>query len=356
MRHNRWLKENSMLDKSDFLSRYDKHGMLAAVAAQLDRLTVPPVITGELPSSAGITSIVCSAMGGSALPAEFIKDWLGQRLDRPLEVVRGYDLPAYVGETTLTIFASYSGNTEETVSALGQAIEKKASIVVITGGGKLLEMAKSHDLTYFELPRGLISGQAIWAGIRVWADIVERIGAAKGVGRDIEQAAKWMQGEIQAWSSSVPAESNVSKQIAEDLVGHPVVVYAGPTLRYAALRWKIALNEFGKNIAFSYAFPEINHNEMSGWRFPERSGIKVVELQSSLDGERLEQRFDITNRLLSNVFAPIEVTAQGSDVLRQLIWTSLLGEMTGVYLGILNQVDPAELPVVDELKSRLSHS
>ncbi len=345
-----------MLDKADFIARYDKHGLLTATAEQLDRLTEAPVVTGELAADSKIRSIVCSAMGGSAMPAEFMKNWLGDRLEYPLDIVRGYDLPAYVNRATLVVLASYSGNTEETVSALEQAIERGAKIVVIAGGGKLLEKAKAQNLTYFELPGGLFSGQAIWAGIRVWAEIIERMGMADGLVRDMEKAAAWMQKEIVAWSSSVGTADNVSKQIAEDLVGHPVVIYSGPTLRYAAMRWKIALNEFGKNIAFSYAFSEINHNEMSGWRFPERSGIKVVELRSELDGSRIEQRIDITNRLLSNVFAPIEVTAQGADVLRQLIWSSLLGEMTGVYLGILNQVDPVELAVVDELKARLSHS
>lgn len=343
-----------MLDKPDFIARYDKHNMLAATIAQLDRLHDAPVASGELPTEGGIQSIVCGAMGGSALPAEFMKDWLVDKLPCPLEVVRGYDLPAYIGKSTLAVFASYSGNTEETVSALEQAMKQEARIVVIAGGGKLLEMAKAHDLTYFELPKGLISGQAIWAGIRVWAEIIERMGMVQGVGREMEEAATWMKAEMETWSSMVATQHNPSKQLAEELVSHPVVVYAGPMLRYAAMRWKIAINEFGKNIAFANGFSEVNHNEMSGWRFPGRSGIKVVELQSKLDRPRIGERFDITNRLLSDVFQPIEVTAQGSSRLRQMIWASLLGEMTGVYLGILNQVDPLDLPVVDSLKGRLS--
>lgn len=342
-----------MLDKADFIARYDRHGTLEATMAQVDRLMQPVAISGDATGRKPIRSIVCSAMGGSALPAEFMRGWLFDRLPCPIEIVRGYELPAYVDETSLVVCGSYSGSTEETVAAFRQAIKQRAQIVVISGGGKLLEMAKAEDVAFIELPPGLFSGQAIWAGIGAWATVLEQLKLADNLVFALDEAAKWMKAEVTSWAAEKTTEGNIAKQLAVALVAHPVVVYAGPILRYAAKRWKIAINEFGKNIAFAGEFPEINHNEMSGWKLPVSSGMKVVELRSSMDGERMRQRIEITNRLLSSAFAPIEVTAEGQDKLRQMMWTSLLGEMTGVYLGILNQVDPAALPVVDTFKTQL---
>jgi glucose/mannose-6-phosphate isomerase len=194
---------------------------------------------------------------------------------------------------------------------------------------------------------------AVPAAVKALATLVEQLGWVSGATAELEEAGKWVAGELGAWGAAIPTHDNSAKQIAEALVGRAAVVYSGPALGFLAMRWKIALNENAKNIAFYNYLPEMNHNEFIGWGSPENHGLKVIELRSDLDGERVAKRFDVTNRLLSNRFAPIEVMAAGETRLQQMIWMLLLGDFVSVYLACLNTVDPTPVELVEKLKKEL---
>jgi glucose/mannose-6-phosphate isomerase len=293
-------------------------------------------------------------MGGSAQPAEFVKTWLGDRLSVPLVIVRDYALPAFVGPQTLVVASSYSGNTEETLAALEDAQKRGAKIVVSAAGGKLLELGKAAGYPCFELPQISQPRMAVPAAVKALATLVEQLGWVSGVVAELEEAGKWAAGEMGAWGADAPTADNPAKQIAGALAGHAAVVYSGPALGFLAMRWKIALNENAKNIAFYNYLPEMNHNEFIGWGHPESHGLKVIELRSNLDSERVIKRFDVVNRLMSNRFAPIEVQAKGETRLRQMIWTLLLGDYVSVYLACLNSVDPTPVELVEKFKKELN--
>lgn len=343
-----------MLDQSDIITRYDKSDALGVIARLPTQLSHDFPVAEGLADLQGVTSIVLTGMGGSAQGAEFIKTWLGSRLPVPFIIVRDYVLPAFVGPDTLVIAASYSGNTEETLAAIHDASVKKARIVVITAGGKLLETAKLMDYPHFVFPGSLQPRFAVLYAVRAITTVIESIGLAEGVLDELAASGEWLGSQLGAWAPEVPAIDNHAKQIAQALVGHVAVVYAGPSLGFAAMKWKIAFNENAKNIAFYNYFPEMNHNEFIGWQFPQSSGIKVIELRSDLDTAQITKRFDITNRLLSASFAPIEVHAVGDTVLQQLVWTIALGEYVATYLAFLNGTDPTPVGLVEKLKSELA--
>lgn len=343
-----------MLDQPDMIARYDKSDALGVITGLPNQLSHDFLVPEGLAEMRGISSIVLTGMGGSAQGAEFVKTWLSDRLSVPLVIVRDYALPAFVGPDTLVIAASYSGNTEETLTAIKDASAKKARIVVIAAGGKLLETAKTMDYPYFVLPGGLQPRFAVLYAVRALVTVIETLGLVSGVLDELAAAGKWLDGQLGAWAPDVPTTDNAAKRIAESLVGHVAVVYAGPTLAFAAMKWKIAFNENSKNIAFYNYFPEMDHNEFIGWQFPKASGIKVIELRSDLDSTQEIDRFDITNRLLSASFAPIEVHAVGDTKLRQLVWTIGLGEHVACYLAFLNGIDPTPVLLVEKLKTELA--
>jgi glucose/mannose-6-phosphate isomerase len=224
--------------------------------------------------------------------------------------------------------------------------------VVSASGGKLLELAREKKLPYFELPGDIQPRMAVLYAVRAMVTLIERMGLVKGALEELVASGEWLAGQMK-WGADVATTENEAKQIAGELVGHPAVVYAGAVLGFAAMKWKIAFNENAKNIAFYNYFPELNHNEFIGWGHPERSGLKVIELRSDLDRERVQKRFDVTNRLRSDVFAPIEVRAEGKTPLEQLVWTIALGEYAATYLAILNQVDPTPVDLVERFKKEL---
>jgi glucose/mannose-6-phosphate isomerase len=167
-----------MLDQPDYIARYDKHDALGVVARQPEQLRQVHE-AGDLKGVGdGVRQIVVAGMGGSALAAEFVRSWLADRLPVPVVIVRDYVLPAFVGPDTLVVASSYSGNTEEGLSALHEAERCRARIVVMTSGGKLLELAeaKGHPRVglpaahpHFDLPRGLQPRLAVLYGVRALA-------------------------------------------------------------------------------------------------------------------------------------------------------------------------------------------
>ena len=352
-----------MLDQADFIARYDKYDALGVVAALPAQLHQPYVVEG-LDQLGGVKQVVLVGMGGSALAAEFVKTWLSSRLTVSIEIVRDYDLPAFVGPSTLVIASSYSGNTEETLAALEVAEARGAMVVAMASGGQLLEEARGQGRLHvglvpdghphFDLPPGLQPRMAVLYGVKALAVLLEGVGLARGLVAELEAAASWMQGQMADWAPGRPIYQNPAKRMAEQVVGHPVVVYAGPTLAPMAMKWKIGFNENAKNLAFFNVFSELNHNEFMGWAHPKRVTHKVIELRSGLDHPQIKKRFEITNRLLSDRFAPIQVQAAGETRLQQLLWTLVLGDYVTVYVAILNHTDPTPVGLVERLKDELA--
>jgi glucose/mannose-6-phosphate isomerase len=342
-----------MLDEADFRARYDKDDALGVLAGQPEQLrhefARPEGLGGRK-----VAQIVMAGMGGSALGGELARNWLGDRLAVPLELVRDYTLPAYAGPETLVVCVSYSGGSEETLAAYAEARKRKAQVVVMASGGKLLEAARADGVPGYELPSEVQGRYGVLYGLRAWAQLLETVAGLEGLVDELEEASGWVRGEVAAWLGEVPAETNEAKQIAAELLGHGVVVYGGLILPAITLKWKLDLNENAKNVAFWNNLPEMNHNEFSGWGHPRRPGLKVVELTSSLDHSQVQKRFEAMNSLLSSRFAPIEVRVQGETKLRQMLWAYMLGSMTSAYLGMLNQVEIGTLPLVGKLKERLT--
>jgi glucose/mannose-6-phosphate isomerase len=343
-----------MLDDPKYYEPLDHHDALGMVRAQLDQLKNPLVAELSKPDRT-LTNIVVAGMGGSALAAEFIRSWLGDRLPLPLNIVRDYTLPKYVNESTLLIVSSYSGNTEETVAAAHEGVERGAFMVANDDGGKLAELAAEHHWPMFKLPDGFQPRLAVLAGVRA---MLSALVALEIVGSEVldemTATAEWMVNEITAWEKDSPVDTNAAKQLANGLTGFPVVVYAGPTLAFAAMKWKIDINENAKNVAFWNQLPEFNHNEFQGWSHPRDKAIKVIELLSHLDHERVQKRFVVANRLLSGQMpAAAQIHAKGDTKLQQMVWTVLLGDYMSMYLGFLNQIDPIPVDMVEKFKKEL---
>jgi glucose/mannose-6-phosphate isomerase len=339
-----------MLDQADYIARFDKEDMMGVISRQHLQLDQKFEIAG-LEKFEAISNIVLSGMGGSALEGEFVKNWLADRLPVPFEIVRGYTLPSYVGEDTLLIASSYSGNTEETLEALEQAEVKGAQIVIFTAGGKLAERAAEQNYPHYVMPSGLQPRVAVCYGVKALTDLFTELGLIQSVKGELSEAVEFMKESIKTWGADTATDENPAKQLANELLGHEIVMYGGPSTAVASLKWKINFNETSKNLAFYYNYPEFNHNEFMGWSHPQKTNIKVIELLSDLDHPQIAKRFEISNRLLSGTMpAPIMIQAKGENKLQQMLWIQTLGDFVSVYLGCLNGIDPTPVPLIEKLK------
>lgn len=342
-----------MLDDVARIRELDQSGALEVIAAQPQQLlhrfeTNVPVIEG-------IDHIVVAGMGGSALAAEFIKCWLSDSLPVPMTIVRDYRLPNWVGEKTLVVASSYSGNTEETLASLKDAENRQAHIVVVSAGGKLAQQAQSQNYPLFAIPTGVQPRLAVLYGVKALANLLEQLGLMTGLAEELEVASGWMEPLVGAWEPELATGDNPAKLLAQNLQDKVPVIYAGPTLSFLAMKWKIDINENAKHVAFWNVFPELNHNEFIGWANPRSKPLRVVELKSNLDHPQVAKRLAVTNELLKGAMGSAEVIeAHGESHLQQMIWTFVLGTYVSVYLAVLNGVDPTPVALVEELKQRLA--
>lgn len=308
----------------------------------------------EVSAPREIKNIVLAGMGGSALPGTFLTCWPG--INVPFEITRAYSAPGYVNGDTLFISSSYSGNTEEALSALSEAEAAGAQIVVIAAGGKLAEIAEQKGYPHFAIPSGIQPRMSTFYFLAAFVQLFERLNIIPAGSLDeLQQAADWLGAQNTSWLPANPATANPAKQLALEIVGRSVVIYSGNKLFPAANKWKICINENAKNIAWCNQLPEFNHNEFIGWTsHPEEKPYALIELRSNLEHPRIQKRFEITERLLSGKRpAPEVIEVQGDTLLQQLLWAANLGDFVSLYLALLNGLNPTPVDLIEKFKKEL---
>lgn len=342
-----------MLDDLKMIHQKDSEDALGVAAKQVDYFAESFELI--IPSDVAITNVVLTGMGGSALPGVILTAW--PRLTVPFEIVRGYDIPDYVGPNTLFISSSYSGNTEETLEALTQAETKGAQIAVVASGGKLAEWAQQKAYPLCIIPSGIQPRMATFYFVNAFVKILQSVHLTIEKTDALFTAGEWLKQYVATWAPTVPTAQNYAKQIAQELMGKTVIMYAGPKMFAAANKWKIAINENAKNTAWLNQYPEFNHNEFIGWSsHPGQKPFAVVEIRSNLEHPRVQKRFDVTERLLSGKRpAPIVVQPEGQTLLRQLVYSIALGDFVSIYLALLNGVNPTPVDLVERLKTELNN-
>jgi glucose/mannose-6-phosphate isomerase len=226
----------------------------------------------------------------------------------------------------------------------------------MTAGGKLKELAREHNHMVLDLPGGFQPRLAVFAGFKALACLFEdmRLVAATDLRGQLINVANYLNTVKFTMSPDNQSDSNQAMQIAEQVAGKIVVIYAASMLGSAAYKWKININENGKQLAFYNTYPELNHNEFQGWMFPRDKELVVIQLESKLETKQIQKRMQTTEEILKDRgFNPIKVQAQGSTHIEQLLSTILLGDYVSAYVGILNGIDPTPVEMVEELKAKL---
>lgn len=296
-------------------------------------------------------------MGGSGIGGDLLRGLLYDRARFPVTVVKDYSLPAWVGPGMVAFACSYSGNTEETLSAYQAARAAGVRCVAITSGGQLAERAQRDGAVWVKIPSGLPPRAALGYLLGPMLATVHRWGWVESLPQEVEEAASTLRKLARRWGPEVATTDNPAKQLARQLAGRVPVVYAVSRLTKAAgLRWKTQLNENSKVYATWNVFPEVNHNETVGWALagqPEGL-LAVVVLRDPDDPPRLVRRVQVTRELaLAQAASYHEVWAEGATPLSRVLSLVLFGDLVSVYLAYLNEVDPTPVRIIDELKRRL---
>lgn len=348
-----------MLDDVQIYAQKDPSGALGVAASEWQQAEFTAEVQHPEHDGRGITRIVFAGMGGSALSALMVKSWLEGSLNVPFEVVRTYTLPAHVDSSTLVLISSCSGNTEETLSSLDDAQARHAQIAVLTSGGILLERAQQGDMTHVVLPSRTEyePRMTTLAQMRALTKLLWHFGVTNSLHYDeIAQYAGWLREESEKWVSEVTTDKNIAKQLALVAVGKTPVFYAGHLMAPVAYKWKISWNENAKNVAFWNELPEFNHNEFMGWAsHPVEKPFAVFDLVSEFEHERIQKRFEVSDRLLSGRRPKSNIVRlQGDTLLAQMLWGCILADFVSIYVAVLNGIDPTPVDLIEKFKKELT--
>lgn len=345
------LENIKKIDKSDML------GVLLDFPLQCRQALEIAQNLRALPQNRGIKKIVFSGVGGSAIGAELVRCYLYSESRLPVEVIREYELPAYVDRETLVFVVSYSGNTEETLSAYTKAKEKGAQVIAISSGGKLKAAASSDGVTFIAITGGLPPRYAIGFLSTIPLYILEKLGLISEVGPAVEETVRVLE-ELKAnIGPHSGITDNISKYTAQKLYNKFTFIYsASEHFEVVGTRFRSQLNENSKALAYSGVFPEVNHNEIMGWENPKKlfKDFVAVMLRDSQQHPQINKRMEITKELLKKEgINTLEIFSRGEGLLARIFSLIYIGDFISFYLAVLYGADPASTDKITYLKQRL---
>lgn len=293
-------------------------------------------------------NVVLTGLGGSGIGGSIVQNYVADKMTVPFWVNKDYHLPAFVNEDTLVIACSYSGNTEETVMALQQALQQKATTVCITSGGKIAQLAEENNLDCIILPGGMPPRACLGYSLVQVLFVLLHFRLINGDFRnEINDAVSLLK------SKGGKLEQK-GKELAAKLQNKIPVVYAGQQLDGVGIRFRQQLNENSKVLGWSAPIPEMNHNELVGWAGG-TDQFAVVILRSAADNERVKMRMDINKQIFEKYTHTIlEIEAKGNTYFEQAFYLIHLTDWASYYLSELRGVDATEVKVIDFLKGELA--
>jgi glucose/mannose-6-phosphate isomerase len=299
--------------------------------------------------------VIVAGMGGSASGGRLAVGALGSRLTRPLVVADGYALPGWAGPSTLVLASSYSGNTEETLSAYDDAAARGCPLVVTSTGGALVERARRDDVPVVPIPGGFQPRAAIGYALVGALEAAALGGAAPSLRDEISAAAALVASLAEEWGPDA-GDDSLAKSIALSVHG-TVPVIAGAELAAAvAYRWKTQFNENAELPAFASTLPELDHNEVVGWEAARELGtFSYISLEDPGAHPRNALRAELSAEIASaGVSSVVRVQARGETPLERLVSLVFLGDLVTIYCAVLREADPVNVDTLDELKAALA--
>jgi glucose/mannose-6-phosphate isomerase len=294
------------------------------------------------------TNVLICGLGGSGIGGSIVNDIISIKSNIPIISNKDYSIPNFVNESTLVIANSYSGNTEETISALIKCEKRGAEIAIITSGGKLKEIALAKKYNNIIIPEGHPPRAMFGYAFTELFFILNHYSIIdNSFLNDFSKSINLLdQNKEEIKSKAV--------QIAKNMFRNTPVIYVAKGFEGVAVRFKQQLNENSKTLAWHNVIPEMNHNELLGWR-TNVNDLAVIYFRNKCDYSRNKTRIDINKKVISKYTDNItEIWSQGDSLIENTLYHIHVGDWISWYLAEANNVDAIEIEVIDFLKSELA--
>ncbi|MFH1856233.1 MAG: bifunctional phosphoglucose/phosphomannose isomerase [Candidatus Omnitrophota bacterium] len=351
----------SILDKINAIEKIDK-GNMRQLLTDFPMQAEEAINIGKKASLSDlktekIENIIILGMGGSAIGGDLIKCVLLERIKVPIIVNRNYTLPAFVSEKSLIFACSYSGNTEETLSALNLAKKRKAKIIALSSNGELEKIAEREKFDFIKIPSGFPPRCALGYSFFPVLLILSRLKLVEISTDELEETIDILKQIEKEINPKINMSGNTAKKIALKLFKKMVVIYGWADFyEVAAYRFRCQLAENSKNFASHHLMPEMNHNEIMAWHYPESllRKIEVVFLMDKAQHEKITKRIDILAPVIEKKAGGItNIFTKGESLLAKIFSLIYTCDFISFYLAILNKVNPTPVDTISYLKERL---
>ncbi len=303
-----------------------------------------------------IRNIVITGLGGSAIGGDILRSYSAGQASVPIIVNRSYTLPQFVDKNTLVVVSSYSGGTEETISAYAQAKKKGAQILVITSGGKIGEVAEKSHGSWIKIPGGLPPRAALGYSFFTMLTAFQKAGIIRAKQAEVKETLELLRNVSDEYSDygNNPQPLKLAEQMVNAL---PIVYSSSERLDAVNLRWRGQISENAKTVAYGNLFPEMNHNEIVGYSTLRDVLMRftVIYLLDKEDHPRVKARFDLVKEIIRPYCMDVvELHSQGKSLLARMFSLIHFGDWLSFYLAVKKGVDPTPVTNIDILKKRLS--
>lgn len=300
------------------------------------------------PAKNEIRNVLITGLGGSGIGGTIVSELAFPECKTPMQVSKGYFVPAYVNAHTLVIVSSYSGNTEETVACMKQAQERGATVCAITSGGVIEELAKQYSIDCILIPGGMPPRACLGYS---FTQLVAVLAHHQLISADHLNHIEKANALISAKQDQIAAEG---KSIAGFLLGKIPVIYSTTLFEGVAVRFRQQLNENSKVLCWHHVIPEMNHNELVGWAGGTEE-YAVVVFRDASEYERNAIRIQLNKEIITR-YTPhyLEIATEGESYLEKAFYLIHIGDWVSVELAALRGVDPVEVNVINFLKGELS--
>lgn len=301
------------------------------------------------PAAANINHIYVAGLGGSGIGADFVASFIQDECRLPFLVRKGYHVPAFVGTNTLAIASSYSGNTEETLISYDQIKAKGARLLCVASGGKIIDKAKADGYDYIQVPSNWPSPRAC-----LGYSVTAQLWTLHHLGYISDRAIQEVESSITLLRNESEDIKTQAKAIAGRLHHKIPIIYIEDRMEPVAVRLRQQINENSKALCWHHVVPEMNHNELVGWR-EKNDALAVLYLRNDDDYSRNAVRMDINKQIISQYAGDIiEVYSKGTTMIEKSMYLVHLGDWISWYLAELRGVDALEVKVIDFLKGELA--
>jgi glucose/mannose-6-phosphate isomerase len=295
-----------------------------------------------------ISNIIITGLGGSGIGGTIVTEITANEIKVPIVVNKDYFLPEFANENTLVIACSYSGNTEETLQAFEEAQKKNCSIVCISSGGKMIELAEKLNLDYIKIPGGMPPRACLGYSLTQLFFVLHHFGfISNSFKNEIQRSIHLLDNEEEDIRTQ-------AKSIAGALLNSLPIIYAVAGYEGVAVRFRQQLNENSKILCWHHVLPEMNHNELVGWT-QENDELAVVILRNEDDYERSVKRIEISKEVFQK-YTPniIEIFSKGNSRIERSLYMIHLCDWISAEIANLRGIDAVEVRVIDYLKGSLA--